>query len=62
MNRATVCTCWSTMALICRRPRSADCVAPTGLTALRIDQEDFWELMDERPALAQGVGEPRQAG
>ena len=25
------------------------------MKALRIDYEDFWALMDERPALAQGV-------
>jgi hypothetical protein len=43
------------MAIIWRRPRSADCIALTDIAALRIDFEDFWELMDERPALAQGV-------
>jgi hypothetical protein len=43
------------MAIIWRRPRSADCIALTDITALKIDYEDFWELMDERPALAQGV-------
>jgi CRP-like cAMP-binding protein len=43
------------MAIIWRRPRSADCVALTDLTALRIDYQDFRELMDERPTLAQGV-------
>ena len=43
------------MAIIWRRPRSADCIALTDITALKIDYEDFWELMDERPALGQGV-------
>ena len=43
------------MAIIWRRPRSAGCIALTDITALKIDYEDFWELMDERPALAQGV-------
>ena len=43
------------MAIIWRRPRSADCVAHTDITALKIEYDDFWELMDERPALAQGV-------
>jgi AAA family ATP:ADP antiporter len=43
------------MAIIWRRPRSADCLALTDVTALRIEHDDFWELMDERPALAQGV-------
>ncbi len=43
------------MAIIWRRPRSADCVALTDITALKVEYEDFWELMEERPALAQGV-------
>ena len=43
------------MAIIWRRLRSADCVALTDMTALMIEHDVFWELMDERPALAQGV-------
>jgi hypothetical protein len=43
------------MAIIWRRPRSADCVALTDITALRIEYDDFWDLMDQRPTLAQGV-------
>jgi HEAT repeat protein len=43
------------MAIIWQRPRSADCRALTDITALRIDHDDFWELMEERPALAKGV-------
>ena len=43
------------MGLISRHPRSADCVALTDLTALRIDHDDFWELLAEKPPLALGV-------
>jgi|PlaIllAssembly_1097288.scaffolds.fasta_scaffold05372_2 HEAT repeat protein len=43
------------MALLLRRSRSADCVALTDVTALRIEYDDFWELMTERPALAAGI-------
>ncbi len=43
------------MSVISRRPRAADCVALTDLTALRIDRDDFWELLAERPPLALGV-------
>ncbi len=43
------------MGLISRHPRSADCVALTDVTALRIDHDDFWELLAEKPPLALGV-------
>ena len=43
------------MAVISRRPRSADCIAMTDITALRIDHDDFWDLLDEQPALSRGV-------
>jgi CRP-like cAMP-binding protein len=43
------------MGIISRQPRSADCVALTDLTALRIDHDDFWELLAEKPPLALGV-------
>ncbi len=43
------------MAIIWRRPRSADCTALTDLTALQIDHDDFWAMLAERPALAQGI-------
>jgi CRP-like cAMP-binding protein len=43
------------MGLLSRQPRSADCVAVTDVTALRIDQDDFWELLAEKPPLALGV-------
>ena len=43
------------MAIISRNPRSAHCDAVTPITALRIDHDDFWELMADKPALAMGV-------
>lgn len=43
------------MGLLSRQPRSADCVALTDLTALRIERDDFWEVLAEMPALALGV-------
>ena len=43
------------LSIISRGPRSADCIALTDVTALRIDYESFWELPAERPQLAQGV-------
>jgi CRP-like cAMP-binding protein len=43
------------MGIISQRPRSADCVALTDITALRIDRDDFWELLAEKPPLALGV-------
>ena len=43
------------MGIISRQPRSADCVALTDLTALKIDRDDFWELLAEKPPLALGV-------
>lgn len=43
------------MAVLRRRPRSADCIADGPVTALRIDHDLFWELLDHQPELAQGV-------
>jgi CRP-like cAMP-binding protein len=43
------------MAIISRSPRSADCTAVTDVSALKIDHDDFWELLDETPQLARGV-------
>ncbi len=43
------------MGIISRQPRSADCVAMTDLTALKIDHDDFWDLLAEKPPLALGV-------
>jgi CRP-like cAMP-binding protein len=43
------------MAVISGQPRSADCVATTEITAIRVDRDEFWELLSERPPLALGV-------
>lgn len=43
------------MAIISRNPRSANCRAITDLTALRIDFDDFWDLLAEKPGLSLGV-------
>ncbi|HMA36376.1 MAG TPA: HEAT repeat domain-containing protein [Chloroflexia bacterium] len=43
------------MAIVSRTPRTADCIAATDTTALKIDHADFWELLGEKPQLAYGV-------
>ncbi|MGI8828069.1 MAG: cyclic nucleotide-binding domain-containing protein [Chloroflexota bacterium] len=43
------------MAILADRPRSVDCVAIDGVLALRVDRDDFLELLAERPTLALGV-------
>ena len=43
------------MAIITQKPRSATCTALSDVTALRIDYDDFWDLLAEKPALSMGV-------
>jgi CRP-like cAMP-binding protein len=43
------------MAIITHQPRTADCSAVSDVTALKIDYDDFWELLAEKPPLALGV-------
>jgi CRP-like cAMP-binding protein len=43
------------LGVISRKPRSADCVAVTNVSALKIDQDDFWELLETNSGLALGV-------
>ncbi|MEM6429503.1 MAG: cyclic nucleotide-binding domain-containing protein [Deinococcota bacterium] len=43
------------MAIISREPRSADCLALTDMVTLKIDHDDFWQLLSEKPSIAQGV-------
>ncbi len=43
------------MAIISHRPRSADCVATSDVLALRIDHDDFWELLAQKSSVARGV-------
>lgn len=40
------------LAVLSHRPRNADCVAASDLLMLRIDKEDFWRLLEERPELS----------
>ncbi len=49
------------MAINSRQPRSADCQALTDLTMLKIDYDDFWELLTEKPPVALGVIRTRAA-
>jgi CRP-like cAMP-binding protein len=43
------------LAILDKHPRRATCVAITDITALKIDQNDFTALMEESPALLQGI-------
>ena len=43
------------MAIITQKPRSATCTTLGDVTALRIDYDDFWDLLAEKPALSMGV-------
>lgn len=43
------------MAILTGQPRSADCVALTEVTALRIDREDFADLLVDQPPVALGI-------
>jgi CRP/FNR family transcriptional regulator, cyclic AMP receptor protein len=43
------------MAVLTSRPRSANCVAVDEVLALRVDRDDFLELLGEIPALALGI-------
>jgi CRP-like cAMP-binding protein len=43
------------MAIISHNPRSASCVALTDITALQITHADFWDLMEENPAVTSSV-------
>ena len=43
------------MSILTGQPRAADCVALTDLTALRIDRDDFSDLLGEQSPLALGI-------
>ncbi len=43
------------LAILWRQPRSANCVAATDMTLLRIDRDDFWALMEAHPSLVRGA-------
>jgi CRP-like cAMP-binding protein len=53
--RRTARDCIGEMGLLSHQLRSADCVALTDITALRIERDDFWAVLAEMPALALGV-------
>ena len=40
------------LAVLTEQPRTADCTATTDVVALRIDKDDFWELMNRQPRRA----------
>jgi len=52
-----MCTeeCFGEMAILDRQPRSATVRAEEDTTVLKITQEDFFEIMADRPEIAQGV-------
>ena len=43
------------LAILDKHPRRATCVALTEITALKIHQDDFMALLEESPALLQGI-------
>jgi CRP-like cAMP-binding protein len=47
--------CVGEMSLLDSEPRSASAIAVTDVVLLKIKQEDFYEMMSDRPEIAQGV-------
>lgn len=43
------------LAIMWRQPRSANCIAITDMTLLKIDRNDFWLLMEKHPSLVRGA-------
>jgi CRP-like cAMP-binding protein len=43
------------MAILCTCPRMANCIAATDVAALKIDREQFLELLHVKPELALGI-------
>ncbi|MGI9146588.1 MAG: cyclic nucleotide-binding domain-containing protein [Chloroflexota bacterium] len=43
------------LGLLSGRPRTADCMATVETLALRLARDEFWALMEDRPAVALGV-------
>jgi len=43
------------MSILDSEPRSASVFAVTDVVLLKIKQEDFYEMISERPEIAQGV-------
>jgi CRP/FNR family transcriptional regulator, cyclic AMP receptor protein len=47
--------CFGEMSILDAEPRSASCTAITELTLLKIQREDFRELLAEKPEISQGI-------
>jgi CRP-like cAMP-binding protein len=47
--------CVGEMSILDSEPRSASVIAVTDVVLLKINQEDFYEMISERPEVAQGV-------
>ena len=47
--------CVGEMSLLDSEPRSASAIAATDVILLKIKQEDFYEMISDRPEIAQGV-------
>jgi CRP/FNR family cyclic AMP-dependent transcriptional regulator len=47
--------CVGEMSILDSEPRSASVIAVTDVVLLKINQEDFYEMISERPEIAQGV-------
>ncbi len=47
--------CVGEMSLLDSEPRSASVLASTDVMLLKIEQEDFYDMISERPEIAQGV-------
>ena len=43
------------LGLISHHPRSADCVARTAVTTLKIDHGDFWDVLTDKPPVALAI-------
>lgn len=47
--------CVGEMAILDSEPRSATVKALESVTALKIEREDFYDVMNEKPEIAQGI-------
>ena len=46
---ATVAEVIGERAVLAQTPRNADCTAQTDVVALRVDKDDFWQVMRDQP-------------
>lgn len=47
--------CFGEMSILDTEPRSASCTAVTELTVLKIQRDDFTEILAEKPEISQGI-------